>query len=118
LAPIESDKYLVKDCFDVVFDGINLWQLVEINNNIGEDQVAALKLDAGKLSLVKPDIDKALADLTSSPILIGPESSLLQISKYKCMTFDGRDIWAIKDPESSRPDSGKIFRIPLALIRS
>jgi len=107
-------------CWGMVFDGINLWMLTNIDLPGGTgNQFALLKIDASKFSQIDrqdPEI-RQLTDI-ATPFLITPHDRTINFGPHNDLVFDGRDLWVIVEPDSGQPESGNIYRLPLAMFRS
>jgi len=119
-SPHGGDKVMFKGTFSGCFDGINLWLLGYVDNSttdIGNFTLA--KIDVAKLSAVQTNVSKQLCDVVSGIFYIAPNTLFAGGNDYESSTcvFDGRDIWCIVEPRDGHTNSGKIFRLPLALLR-
>ncbi|NIS15873.1 MAG: hypothetical protein GWN96_06495, partial [candidate division Zixibacteria bacterium] len=113
---IVCDEYVYEDCNDMVFDGINIWAFVLIQNPT--DRMALLKIDSSKLIWDEQEGgDKYLDDINPSLFLL-PAGHTALGSPQMGLTFDGRDVWSLVEHSASQTLSGKIVRLPLGLIRS
>jgi hypothetical protein len=115
--PLLDVQYIINYLDDVCFDGLNLWMLGQVTNNAGQEQKCLVKVDTGKLSLFTTNVRRSLNDLVNASFIVSPETNETAGSEGRCV-FDGRDIWCIIEKRASQNNSGKIFRLPLALFRS
>jgi hypothetical protein len=102
----------------VLFDGLNLWAIGTVVNNPSTDQAVAHRVDLSKMALVSPGgttQSKRVFDIGDSYLLGG--DTAINSELFVDSTFDGRDIWCIMEEKASQVNSGRIFRLPLALIR-
>lgn len=117
--PLTGDDYVFEYAADICFDGVNVWILAHILiNAIG--QMVAIKIDASKLSLIDVTNSRQIFDVASGVFIIGADEEQAYSTasnNYQSIIFDGRDIWAIVEMAAGQTNSGKIFRIPLALLR-
>jgi hypothetical protein len=117
--PLIGDQYIFSKVWDTVFDGINAWVFGDVEvltGTPGNFQKVAVKIDAAKFNQSNnPQVTKQLSDIIGGRFIISPE---VQDTGYGGgITFDGRDIWCGTEVQGSQTDSGKIFRLPLALLR-
>jgi len=107
-------------CWGMTFDGINLWMLTNVDLPGGTgNQFALLKVDVSRLSQVtiaNPEW-RQLPDIVSV-FLITPHDRTINLDPHLDLVFDGRDLWVNVEPDDSQPESGNIYRLPLALFRS
>ena len=116
--PIMGETYAYQISADAVFDGINVWAVVEVDLLSAGYNMALLKIDVSRLSFEATlDVSRCIDDLGGSVFLF-PHPHYVFSSPQQGMTFDGRDVWAIIDGVMSHTLSGKIARLPLALLRS
>jgi hypothetical protein len=123
--PLTSTGWLgCRSVRGIHFDGINVWILGSIVNLTASGKMmTAIKIDAGKL-MIKSSRNTAtetqLPNIARGPYYIPPNTveTTSGYNGFLQLTFDGRDIWSIVEPDNSQTNSGKIFRIPMALIRS
>jgi hypothetical protein len=110
-----GDKWILKACQYLTYDGINLWITSRVDNTSGTDSVALVKIDSAKLWRLTVDtgVRRSLAELTPSVF-----ATPVELKTDSPTTFDGRDVWAISNTDASGTTSGYINRLPLALIRS
>jgi hypothetical protein len=83
--------------------------------------VALLKIDAGKFYAGENALSnsRSLPDVTNSRFLLGQNYEIPEnTTGYIKLVFDGRDLWCNVQPTASTTCSGRIYRLPLALIRS
>jgi hypothetical protein len=107
---VSATTFMINEnCFSTCFDGVNFWALTQSDN-----QATLIKTDVGQLFNRNITDKRQWSDISSSYVLF---KGNLQLSPYNKIVFDGRDIWSIADPRASQTDSGKIFRLPLALLR-
>ncbi len=117
-APLTSDEYLYRECTDAVFDGVNIWVFVDIDNLSAGISGGFMKIDAAKLSFnIIVDQYRCIDDLEPSLFMVMPKDAISLGEPQMGITFDGRDIWGITQQAGSSTNSGKIARLPLALIR-
>jgi hypothetical protein len=116
-AAITGDEIVMdQGCWSMVFDGINLFALTDVNNLAGHT-LNAVKVDAGHFKKgAAPTTDIQWTDICSVYSLHSGVSPIEGV--YQNIIFDGRDIWASIDPRASQTHSGKLYRIPLAALRS
>jgi hypothetical protein len=102
----------------IIFDGLHAWLLGTINTSTSNYQYALCKIDIAKITMTAIGTNyRSLGDLCSGSFLISPETTRVTTDLVS-MIFDGRDIWCVIEPLASQTNSGKIFRLPLALLRS
>ncbi len=117
--PLTADEYIYRECTDAVFDGVNIWIFVDIDNLSASISGGFVKIDAAKLSFnIIVDKYRIIDDLEPSLFMVMPKTDLSLGEPQMGLTFDGRDIWGIAQQSASSTNSGKIARLPLALIRS
>jgi len=110
--------------YDMVFDGLNLWafhSVIRDSVNTPANMSVVLKIDVSKLAGVSTvDRHMRIGDISSVYFMDSGTQDAFSTTKYKycSMSFDGRDVWCVLDPASGNTNSGKIFRLPLALLRS
>jgi len=110
--PLTGDKYIFQRCLDLTYDGLNLWLTIKVDSAGGTDPVCLLKIDAAKLMDKTTTSVPQIGDLTGSLFQMPVISASL-----KPTTFDGRDIWVISDWTGSVTHSGRLHRLPIALLR-
>ncbi len=118
--PVTGDKWVMRIVHDARFDGINLWLVGDIDNLSSGVSCCVVKIDVAKLQANSlSDVAPQLGDVASvfkiSPVNASSSSASLRPMSIE---LDGRDIWVIKENRASQTDSGKIFRLPLAQLRS
>ena len=107
-------------CWGMVFDGINLWMLTNVDlPGATGNQFALLKLDASKISQidVQNPNQRQLTDV-AIPFLLIPNERTINLDPRLDLAFDGRDLWVNVEPLAGEPRSGEIHRLPLAMFRS
>jgi hypothetical protein len=116
--PVSGAKILMNtDCYSTCFDGVDFWCFT--NPGIKSTQNTALvKTDAGRLERCDTNFKRQWTDLAKMYLLANEETSPMYGGNYLKCVFDGRDIWANGDPRASQTHSGKVYRIPLAALRS
>jgi hypothetical protein len=102
--------------YDMVFDGLNIWFSADLDNNAGNNQLVAVKVDIAQLSLVDTNQIRSLTDI-SKTFIISPTTSKGFTSIRQKIAFDGRDIWVVGEYGAGQTNSGKTFRLPLAIFR-
>jgi hypothetical protein len=121
--PVVADEYLLEFPLGSVFDGINLWILTRVDNKAGHPvdptpNIAVLKIDVARLSIADTTTVRQLPDITNSLFYISPDTGSNITELFCTVAFDGRDIWAFIETAAAQANSGKLFRLPLALLRS
>jgi hypothetical protein len=117
--PVRGDQWLIERVlYQPVFDGINFWILGSVDNTAADDQYVLLKIDAARLSLTDTNIVRQLGDCIAGFYYVSPDTVDNSLQNQHGLTFDGRDIWSIIEATASVTNSGKIFRLPLALLRN
>ena len=118
-AALSGNSIVMDDnCYAIIFDGINAWLLTDIDNNAGDNQMAFVKFDVATMSNLATNTTRQLTDIASTYIVEPSVASDYVTGLNLQIAFDGRDVWAVIDPHGTNPNSGKIFRLPLALLRS
>lgn len=113
--PMSGEKLLMNtDCYSICFDGISVFALTNPDNNGG---IAVVKTDVGRLESCDVNTDRQWTDLASAYLLANDDSAMYG-GVYQKIVSDLRDVWAIADPQASQTHSGKIYRIPVTLLRS
>lgn len=117
-----TPKYGYETVFEypaaMVFDGVNAWVLAQIDNIAASGQWSLCKFDVARLSITDTDNHLRLMDVVGHVSIVGgDETTAGGTGTYYDMVFDGRDIWMILEDRASQGRSGKIFRLPLALLR-
>lgn len=118
--PLDGQYWIWGAACGAIFDGMNLWALVNIGNVSGGACSALAKIDVAKLTFVATDYYRQIGDVTNSlflvpynePVSIGGSSSVVMP-----MAFDGRDVWVVLEMDASQTYSGEIYRLPMAAIR-
>ena len=100
----------------ITFDGINIWIFGEINNNAGTDQFVLVKIDASRLASVDTNTTISMFEVSDCVSLVGGPATADDVLWAEAV-FDGRDMWVIAESRASQTNSGKIWRLPLALLR-
>lgn len=119
-ADLIGDHICYDDGLATVFDGVNLWIMTMFDNDTAANgQYGVLKLDVAKLPAIDVNVDWQLTDLISGNFIIVPDDNIgAGEGGYRQIVFDGRDVWAMPESNASQDNSGKIYRLPLALLRS
>lgn len=117
--PAPGSEYIFHTPYDAVYDGVNVWVFVHVGNLSAGRSGALLRIDAAKFGF-NSNISKyrCIDDLEPSLFMVMPQTGASGFKPQQGLTFDGRDIWAITEQQASLQNSGKIARLPLALIRS
>jgi hypothetical protein len=119
-SPLPADEWFVQTIYDSRYDGINLWLACNVRDLSGSNSAAVVKIDASKLpNNASSNKTPAVIDIAScfrvgSNVMSGDTA----LGRLMSLEFDGRDLWIVKENRPSQTDSGKIFRLPLALLRS
>jgi hypothetical protein len=114
--PVSGDAIVMNDgCWGMCFDGLSLWCLNDIDITGAADVMSAVRTDVGQMPY-GTSIDRQWTDISTTIPLV--QDSAIYEGVYLSICCDGRDIWATVDPQSGNTHSGKIYRVPLALIRS
>jgi len=113
---IDGDEYICDGIYDAVFDGINIWLFTVIDNLASGASMALIKIDAAKFSGIV-GTSRDLSDITDSVFMMNPGSAA---GNYPTsgLTFDGRDVWFLRERAANLPNSGTIRRLPFARFRS
>lgn len=118
---VVGDHYIFKDARDIIFDGVNMWIMASVERIPGVITDALIKIDASKFAqgsvtefLQIGNVANAVYHISSD---VEPSTEYVN-NRYRRLAFDGRDIWAIIESDSGQTASGKIFRLPLATLRS
>ena len=118
---VESDDVIADRCTNGCFDGINLWIQTRIGNFAGTaGNNALVKIDVSKFPLIDTDVETSLPDMLTGVYITDPEVDHDggSLDGQQMVVFDGRDMWTVTDSRASQTSSGKIFRLPLAMLRS
>lgn len=114
----DGSTYVLYQAFSAVFDGINIWIWGCIDNLASTAKSGVLvKLDTGKLLQNDADETRQLSDL-ADVFMLPPDVDIRVNQNAGVVVFDGRDIWVNPEYRPSVTLSGKIHRLPLALLRS
>lgn len=108
-----GDKFIFKECHDLTYDGFNLWLTVNIDSVAGTNPVCFLKIDVAKLMDIVADVDPHLPFITT-----GIFQTPVAAGSFKPTAFDGRDLWVASISGGGNPLSGKMHRLPCALLRN
>jgi hypothetical protein len=117
--PVVGDQFVLENCLSCCFDGTNVWLLAIIDFPTGyatNKCCALVKIDAAKFSVLNTSPVRGLQDV-ASVFLIAPDETQAY-SSYAKVVFDGSNIWCTIEHLASEDNSGKIFRLPMALVRS
>jgi hypothetical protein len=115
-AAVNCEDWLFGEPIASIFDGINIWILSQIDTS-SDDGLALIKIDVGKLPVYDNDmLAIQLYDIVSGVFYL-PKEEIPQASS-STICFDGRDIWCNVETAASQTLSGKLFRLPMALLRS
>ncbi len=115
--PVVGNQYLLGHPIANCFDGVNVWVFGYIEFG-GNDGCALIKIDTSKLANVDRTT-RQLPDIANGPFLVDVVNFPSGASNwiYQSCKFDGRDIWVNTEQRASQTNSGKIHRLPLALLR-
>ena len=112
--PVGDEDYIFTNPKWACFDGLNLWILGTLT--IGATSSMSLtKIDVAKFPQIDTSIERSLNDVTTCSFIVAPDTESWSIGR--CV-FDGRDIWCLIEDTASATNSGKLFRLPLALYRN
>lgn len=119
-SPLATSDYVMEAPLESVFDGINLWLYGKITPS-GGDMTVLVKIDTARLFTFDLNHDLQINDAIVGVYALPPDYEIPPAGAanwtYVTCTFDGRDIWCNPEPRASQTLSGKVFRLPLALLR-
>ncbi len=115
-----GDTDIVQYLGRCTWDGLCMWARVQIDRN-GVPKSAVARIDLGglcyqtsALPVAQPDIENFVKTI----MVIDHDATVAGLFQESApIIFDGRDIWLVGDNRDGQTLSGKIYRIPKALLR-
>ncbi len=111
--PVDGDVFIMGDPTGICFDGINIW--IYSHSVIASTTTGVLtKVDVSKLLLRNATTSRQMSSI-GNMFFIDPDTAATK--QDVPVIFDGRDVWVATESASGATNSGKIHRLPLALLR-
>jgi hypothetical protein len=110
-----TDKEVISLPGSIAFDGTNVWVKGTMYAGASTSKVSFFKLQTGYVADDGiPDLDR----LVRSGFMLNPEYNWANYNTtLNPIIFDGRDIWSVGDYAAGQTLSGKIYRLPNAVLR-
>lgn len=113
---------MVEPWAGMCFDGLNVWFSGVVSNhaaNPGAYERTLTKVDLARLMNQDSSVSKTIFELAKGPYYVADDIGLINtdVRWGSEIAFDGRDIWCCPEPSPSKTASGRVYRLPMALMR-
>jgi hypothetical protein len=110
-----ADQEVINLPCSLAFDGLNIWIKGTMFAGASTQKVSFFKIQVGYVADDGiPDLDR----LVQSGFMLNPEYNWANyLTTLTPIIFDGRDIWSVGDLTANQTLSGKIYRLPNAVLR-
>jgi hypothetical protein len=116
--PITSDSYSYNSAADMCFDGLNFWVICDFSASPGSGYTL-VKMDASKFLHALPNLNRQIDTMNFPVFIVAPDVVFAAAADgFLRVVFDGRDLWFNVESRTGQTATGRIYRLPVAALRS
>jgi hypothetical protein len=116
-----GDAKVARSCGSLAFDGLNIWTQGSTQTGGGNVVQAVFKISPNNATYESTGVPVAakypLEHAVKETFVLDMDNYDVNDTEHNPICYDGRDIYTIGDYRASQPLSGKIYRIPKAILR-